>query len=73
MSDLELFNSLQFVPTEELKSFQEKELKKLLLHCHSHVPYYKAIFEKTALVRNEKVDYYYSRAGRKKRGCLYRY
>jgi phenylacetate-CoA ligase len=40
----------------ELKKLQEDKLKKLLLHAHDHVPYYKEVLSESGVVRNGKVD-----------------
>lgn len=41
---------------DELLRFQQKYLEKLLLHSYKNVPYYKNIFDKIELVKNEKVN-----------------
>jgi phenylacetate-CoA ligase len=40
----------------ELKKLQEDKLKKLLLHAHDHVRYYKEVLSESGVVRNGKVD-----------------
>jgi phenylacetate-CoA ligase len=40
----------------DLKTFQEKNLKKLILHVYKNVPYYRGIFEKINIINNNNVD-----------------
>jgi phenylacetate-CoA ligase len=40
----------------DLKTFQEKYLKKLILHVYKNVPYYRGIFEKINIINNDDVD-----------------
>jgi len=42
---------------EQLTSFQEEYLERLLLHTYHNVPHYTKIFEEIALVKNDKLDF----------------
>jgi len=42
-------DKLQLLSAEEINSFQEKELKKLLAYLNTHSPFYKKVFTKEAI------------------------
>jgi phenylacetate-CoA ligase len=41
---LKLYRQTQWYSQEQMKDFQLAKLKKLIQHCHDHVPYYRKIF-----------------------------
>jgi len=53
-SEYSKFNSLN--DEVKLSDFQEKHLKKLLLHAYKNVPYYTHVFEKIGLINDGNVD-----------------
>lgn len=50
---VEAFKSREFYSAEQWQTYQETELRKLLLHCLKTVPYYQELFEKIALDEKE--------------------
>ena len=53
-SEYSKFNSLN--DEVKLSQFQEKHLKKLLLHAYENVPYYTKVFDKIGLIKDGNVD-----------------
>jgi len=47
---------IEKLPYRELKKYQERKLRKLLLHTYKNVPYYKKVLKKAKVVENDKVN-----------------
>lgn len=55
-SNLKRIQSYAVLSEDELRQVQSSFLKKLLLHAYQNVPYYRHLFTKIDLIKNEAVD-----------------
>ncbi len=51
-----VYRKSQFWKADEIRQYQMKSLKKLLIHCKEHVPYYRKLFKETGFDPSEFND-----------------
>ena len=53
LNEVRQFKQRELFTAEQWRTYQTLELRKLLLHAHQHVPYYKTVFESIGLTEGD--------------------